>query len=96
MTAYIVSQYDLLPEYDAYRREATALNLKHDARVITVSGSETVIEGSWPFQGLTIIQFQSVEHAKEFIASDAYQEVKKLRADAPPLTIVLVDGDPGD
>jgi uncharacterized protein (DUF1330 family) len=94
MTAYIVSQYDLLPEYDAYRKQATALNLEHDARVITVSGTEEVIEGNWPFQGLTIIQFKSVEHAREFIASEPYKAVKALRADAPPLTIVLVDGDP--
>jgi uncharacterized protein (DUF1330 family) len=33
-----------------------------------------------------------MEAARRFYDSQEYQEVKKLRQDAPPLTIVMVDG----
>src|SRR5262249_40465239 len=92
MAAYIVSQMRTSGAYDAYRTAARELNRKYGARILTRPGTATGLEGNWQADALVIIEFESLEAAQRFYDSDEYKEVKKLREDAPPLTIVLVDG----
>ncbi|MEU6785162.1 DUF1330 domain-containing protein [Nonomuraea angiospora] len=50
-----------------------------------------VREGEWP-GGLVIIEFPSIEQARDWYDSPAYQEILHLRADHIPGDLVLVDG----
>ena len=92
MAAYIVSQMRNSSAYDAYRTAVTELNRKHGARILTRRGTAKCLEGDWQADSLMIIEFDSLEAARQFYDSREYQEVKKLRQDAPPVTIVIVDG----
>lgn len=92
MPAYMVAQYRNLKEYDAYRKAATELNRKCGAKVLTRAGSARCVEGEWPHESLVIIEFASAEAAEAFYKTAEYAEVKALRQDAPPITIVVVDG----
>jgi uncharacterized protein (DUF1330 family) len=44
---------------------------------------------------MVIIEFASLTAAQQFYQSQEYAAVKALRQDAPPMSIVLVDGVPG-
>ena len=92
MAAYIVSQMRNSSAYDAYRTAVTELNRKYGARILTRRGTALCLEGNWQADSLTIIEFDSLEAAQRFYDSPEYAEVKKLRQDAPPLTMVIVDG----
>ena len=92
MPAYMVAQYRSLKEYDAYRKAAIELNRKHGARVLTKAGTSRCVEGAWPHENLVIIEFESIEAAEAFYKTEEYAEVKALRKEAPPITIVVVDG----
>jgi uncharacterized protein (DUF1330 family) len=92
MPAYMVSQYRSSKELDAYRAAASELNRKHGAKILTKAGTARCIEGDWTADSMVIIEFASLEAAKQFYESKEYAEVKALRKDAPPLTIVVMDG----
>ena len=92
MPAYMVSQYRNSSELNAYRAAASALNAKHGARILTKPGTARCIEGDWQADSMVIIEFASMEAAQQFFESKEYAEVKALRKDAPPLTIVVMDG----
>jgi uncharacterized protein (DUF1330 family) len=92
MAAYIVSQMRNSSAYDAYRTAVTELNRKHGARILTRRGTAKCLEGDWQADSMVIIEFESLEAAQRFYDSQEYEEVKKLRQDAPPITIVIIDG----
>lgn len=92
MPAYMVAQYRNLKEYDAYRKAATELNRKYGAKILTKAGTSRCVEGDWPHESMVIIEFASPEAAEAFYRTEEYAQVKALRKDAPPITIVVVDG----
>ncbi len=92
MPAYMVSQYRSSKEYDAYRAAVSELNRKHGARILTRAGTARCIEGDWQCDSMVIIEFESLDAARKFYESEEYKAVKALRENAPPLTIVVMDG----
>ncbi len=92
MAAYIVSQMRSSSAYDAYRTAVRDLNRKYGARILTRPGTAKCLEGDWQADSMVIIEFDSLDAAQRFYDSQEYAEVKKLRQDAPPLAIVLIDG----
>jgi uncharacterized protein (DUF1330 family) len=96
MAAYMVAQYRSAEEYAAYRVAVAELNRKCGARILTKSGTARCIEGEWSHDSMVIIEFASLTAAQQFYQSQQYAAVKALRQDAPPMSIVLVDGVPGE
>jgi uncharacterized protein (DUF1330 family) len=96
MPAYMVAQYRSVKEYAAYRTAVGELNRKYGARILTQSGTARCIEGEWDHDSMVIIEFASLTAAQQFYQSQEYAAVKALRQDAPPISIVLVDGIPGE
>jgi uncharacterized protein (DUF1330 family) len=96
MPAYIVAQYRSAKEYSAYRIAVAELNRKSGARILTQSGTARCIEGEWDHDSMVIIEFASLTAAQQFYQSQEYAAVKARRQGAPPISIVLVDGVPGE
>lgn len=92
MPAYMIVQHNDNPELGPYREAATAANAEVGARVITNGASARAIEGEWPFDRLTIVEFPDLDTAEEFYSSGEYRRVKALRDHLPSMNIVLVDG----
>ena len=96
MPAYMVAQYQSSQEYAAYRTAVAELNRKYGARILTQSATARCIEGEWNHDSMVIIEFASLAVAQQFYQSQEYAAVKVLRQDAPPISIVVVDGMPGE
>ena len=92
MPAYMIAQYRNSEEYDAYRSAVVALNQLHSAKILTKAGTARVLEGHWEFDSMVVVEFESQAAAKAFYSSQAYEHIKALRVQAPPMLIVLVDG----
>jgi uncharacterized protein (DUF1330 family) len=51
-----------------------------------------VLESTGPAEGVVLIEFPSMDAAKGWYASAAYQEVKRHRQGAAEFELILVDG----
>jgi len=51
-----------------------------------------VLEGDGGVLGVVLFEFSSMEEARRWYSSVAYQEVKKLREGAADFDLILVDG----
>ncbi|MFB1297975.1 DUF1330 domain-containing protein [Mycobacterium sp. pW049] len=62
------------------------------ATVLSIGHNPTVLEGEWPANQTVLLEFESVEAAKEWYYSDAYQEALKLRRAAADCHGVIISG----
>lgn len=91
MRTFIIAQHRDLEGYAAYRKAVLPLNEKYGLKIINDPDNVTLLEGGWPDDRLLIIEFKDRAAAEKFHYSDEYKAVKALRADAPPMTILMTD-----
>ena len=95
MTAYLVSicrsvsDRDRLEDYWAH---AAATFEGFDTKPLVTYAPFEVLEGDSDAKGIVLFEFPSVEAAKRWYFSDAYQEVKRRRLGAAEFELILVDG----
>jgi uncharacterized protein (DUF1330 family) len=65
---------------------------RHGGRFLVRGGASQVLEGSWDPERVVVIEFPSVEVAREWYDSDDYGEARSVRADAGTWSMVLVEG----
>jgi uncharacterized protein (DUF1330 family) len=92
--AYIIAETDIHdPEqYERYRQASPAAVEAGGGRFLVRGGELAVLEGDWQPKRLVLLEFESLDAAKRFYASDAYQEAKGLREGAANLNMVAVEG----
>ena len=61
-------------------------------RVLSFGPAAETLEGEWHGTQTVVLEFESVEAAKEWYYSDAYQEAAKLRQAAADCNGVIVAG----
>lgn len=69
-----------------------AMKAMAGATVLSVDTKPTTIEGEWHGSQTIVLEFESVEAAKEWYYSDAYQEAAKIRQGAAECNGVIVSG----
>jgi len=78
--------------YRQYIQATPAVVARFGGRFIARGGELLTLEGPQEKRRLVIIEFPSLEKAKQFFHSDEYVEVKKLRAGAARAEFVMVNG----
>ena len=95
MTAYLisicrsVSDRDRLEDYWAH---AAPTFEGFDATPLVTYAPLDVLEGDATAKGVVLLEFPSMEVAKRWYFSDAYQEVRQRRLGAAEFELILVDG----
>jgi uncharacterized protein (DUF1330 family) len=79
-------------EYAAYRERAPATLEAYGGRYLVRGGPHEVVEGDWNPERVVVVEFPSVERAREWYESPEYQEIVGLRLRAAPSNTVLVEG----
>jgi uncharacterized protein (DUF1330 family) len=74
-------------EYGKLARQAMA-----GATLLSFDRKPEVLEGEWHGSQTVVLEFESVEAAREWYQSDAYQEAAKLRQAAADCNAVVVSG----
>jgi uncharacterized protein (DUF1330 family) len=82
------------------RREGLERYWEHVGRTFAGSGAKPLsiyapfqtIEGEAPLQGVGLVEFPSIEAARNWYFSDQYQAVKTHRAGAAEIELILADG----
>ena len=94
MAAYVVVQVDVHDQsmYDEYRKLVPPTIEKYGGRIIVRGGKTETLEGTWSPQRLVILEFDSVDKAKQWWASPEYAEAKRLRQKAARTELLVAEG----
>lgn len=102
MSAYVIAEIEVVdPEpYKAYTSRVQATLEPFGGRFLVRGGKTETMEGEWTPSRVVVTAFPSVEHARSWLASPAYQAIAAIRhrhAKTRFLTIVEgYDPPPGD
>jgi uncharacterized protein (DUF1330 family) len=95
MPAYVITGVDVAdPEaYGEYSRQVPATLEPYGGRFVVRGGAFEVLEGDWPVTRTVALAFPSVEQAKAWHASAAYQAIVPIRQQhARTHFMILVEG----
>jgi uncharacterized protein (DUF1330 family) len=94
MPAYVIVETDISdPEqYEQYKAASPASVAAGGGRFVVRGGELAVLEGDWEPSRIVVLEFPDLATAREWYASEGYQEVKKLREGAARLNMVAVQG----
>ena len=76
----------------AYSKAAGAAMAGSGVKVLVVDQQPEVLEGEWPATQTVVLEFESVDAARAWYTSDAYQAAAQLRHDAADTDAVIVAG----
>jgi uncharacterized protein (DUF1330 family) len=94
MAAYLILDIHVSdPDgYAAYRERAPATLEAYGGRYLVRGGPHEVVEGDWNPERVVVVEFPSVERAREWYESPEYQEIVDMRKRSAPSQVVLVEG----
>jgi uncharacterized protein (DUF1330 family) len=94
MTAYVVFIRERMrnrTEYEVYREKSRPVNASHTLKPLALYGQHEVLEGP-AIEGAVILEFPSIEAAKAYYHSDAYQDAARHRFLGADYSAFIVEG----
>ena len=94
MAAYVIVEIEVVDPvgYEEYKKQAAATVHKYGGKYIVRGGSSEVLEGDWKPKRIVILQFDSMERAKEWLNCEEYREPRKMRHRTAKANMILVEG----
>lgn len=94
MPAYVISEVEPRdPElFEQYRALAPTTIVRYGGRYIVRGGAADLVEGGPPPKTLVIVEFPSMERAREWYRSPEYAEALRVRQGALERRLVFVEG----
>lgn len=94
MPAYIIVDVTIhnAENYDAYKKLTPASLTNYDGKFIVRGGITETLEGDWQPGRFVVLEFPSVEKAKEWWASEEYAPAKALRQANATTKMIVVEG----
>ena len=94
MPAYIVVEIEIIDPvgYEEYKKQAAATVHQHGGKYIARGGKTEVLEGDWNPKRIVVLQFESMERAKEWLNCEEYREPRKMRHKTAKTNMILVEG----
>jgi len=84
-----INDPDAMAAYGAAAGKAMA---GHTVNVLAVDASPEVVEGEWHGTQTVVLEFETVEAARAWYQSGAYQEAVPLRQKAADCNVVILSG----
>ena len=94
MSAYVIVDITVTdPErYEDYKKLAPPAIAAYGGKYVVRGGKSEKLEGNWEPNRIVILQFESIEKAKEFINSPEYREARALRHETASSNMIVVEG----
>lgn len=94
MTAYVIVDIEVTdPEgYKEYVKLAPEAVKLYGGKYIARGGPNETLEGDWQAKRLVILEFPSMEQAKNWLNSEEYAPARKLRHQYARTNMVVVEG----
>ena len=94
MVAYIVVDAEISDpaKYEEYKKLAPQAIAKFGGRYLARGGQTVTLEGDWRPGRVIVLEFPSLEAARNFYTSIEYTAARRARAGAVKMQMVAVDG----
>jgi uncharacterized protein (DUF1330 family) len=94
MAAYIIVQVDVLDAvgYEEYKKLAPSSIAQYGGKYLVRGGKLETLEGNWKPNRLVILEFESLERAKEWWSCEEYRLAKHLRHKTAESQMIVVEG----
>lgn len=94
MAAYVIAEIDVTDTagYEEYRRLGPPTIAVYGGKFVARGGKVEVLEGSWAPRRLVVLEFETVERAKEWWASKEYSAAKQVRQRTAVTNMIVVEG----
>ncbi len=94
MSAYLITDVEVTDEnlYAQFREQVSPVIESHGGRFVVRGGEIEINEGAWMPKRLAIMEFDSMEQARSFLASHEYKALADIRTRSSNINVVLVDG----
>lgn len=94
MAAYVIADIEILDpaRYDDYRKGAAESLAAYGGRFLARGGRVDPLEGGWSPRRMVILEFESLERAREWWDSEEYAAPKALRQQVARTRMIAVDG----
>ncbi|HEV2045312.1 MAG TPA: DUF1330 domain-containing protein [Chthoniobacterales bacterium] len=94
MSAYVIVEIEVVDPvgYEEYKKQAAETVHKHGGRYIVRGGKTEVLEGDWNPKRIVILEFKSMQRAKEWLNCEEYREPRKMRHATAKTRMLLVEG----
>jgi uncharacterized protein (DUF1330 family) len=94
MPAYIIVDVTINDPkaYEEYKKLTPATIAAYDGKFVVRGGRSECLEGDWNPQRTVVLQFPTLERAKEWWASEEYAPAKKIRQANATTKMLVVEG----
>ena len=94
MAAYVIVDIEVTDPvaYEEYRKLVPPLVAKYGGKYLVRGGPYEKMEGDWAPKRMVVLEFESVERAKQFYYSKEYEPVKHMRLKSANSNFVIVEG----
>jgi uncharacterized protein (DUF1330 family) len=94
MSAFVIVEVyiDNPTAYEEYKKLTPASIAAYDGKFVVRGGKTESLEGDWNPERIVVLEFPSVERAKEWWASETYALAKKIRQANARTKMIVVEG----
>lgn len=94
MPAYIIVDVTIhnAENYEGYKKLTPASIAAYDGKFIVRGGTTETLEGDWQPGRIVVLEFPSVERARQWWSSQEYAPAKTIRQANADTKMILVDG----
>jgi len=93
MPAYIIVDIEIADPagYEEYKKLAGATVEKYGGKYIVRGGAVETLEDDWKPKRIVVLEFESVQRAKEWLNCEAYREPRKMRHRTAKTKMIVVE-----
>ena len=94
MSAYIIVEIEITDPvgYEEYKKLAGPTVEQYGGKYIVRGGPTEVLEGDWKPKRIVVLEFESMQRAKDWLNSEEYREPRKMRHRTARANMILVQG----
>ena len=94
MPAYIIVEIEIFDPvgYEEYKKLAGATVEKYGGKYIVRGGKTEVLEGNWKPKRIVILEFPTIDRAKEWLNCEEYREPRKMRHATAKTNMLVIEG----
>ncbi|MGE5394581.1 MAG: DUF1330 domain-containing protein [Candidatus Saccharibacteria bacterium] len=94
MKAYVIVEVSItdINQYEEYKKLTPATIAAYDGKFIIRGGRTEALEGDWHPERMVVVEFPSLEKARQWWHSNEYSQAKAARKEAAHTKMLIVEG----
>ena len=94
MAAYVITEIDITDPagYEEYRKLGPPTVAAYGGKFVSRGGKVETLEGNWLPKRVVVLEFESMERAKQWWSSQEYSAAKQVRHKTAITNMIVVEG----